>query len=78
MKRSVLLATIVTVVAVTGCGSGDTPDRADAAAVAESPAATRSVVPDLRVTDVATGEAVQLRARVATDKPTLIWMWAPH
>lgn len=37
-----------------------------------------SIVPVIDVVDVATGRTVSLRATIATDRPTLIWMWAPH
>jgi hypothetical protein len=40
--------------------------------------AARTVVPAVAVTDIATGQSVELRAQVAPDKPTLLWMWAPH
>jgi hypothetical protein len=43
-----------------------------------SSAAAASIVPAVDVVDVNTGQTVALRASIATDKPTLIWMWAPH
>ena len=35
-------------------------------------------LPDLEVVDVATGTPVQLRSLVPSDRPTLLWFWAPH
>lgn len=37
-----------------------------------------SIVPAVDVIDMNTGRSVALRETIATDKPTLIWMWAPH
>ena len=42
------------------------------------PAAAASIVPAVDVIEVSSGRSVGLRSAVATDKPTLIWMWAPH
>ena len=45
--------------------------------VAATPAAA-AVLPAVEVTDVATGAKYSLASLVATDRPTLFWMWAPH
>ena len=41
-------------------------------------AAASSIVPAVDVIDVNTGQSVALRTVMARDRPTLIWMWAPH
>ncbi len=59
-----------------------TPTGASAPADTKGGATTTavgpSIVPAVDVIDVNTGQFVALRATIATDKPTLIWMWAPH
>lgn len=59
----------------------------DAAATAEvqGPAtasdgdlAADAFVPDVDVVDVTTGATVSLARSVASDKPVLLWAWAPH
>ena len=45
--------------------------------IASTPAAA-AVLPAVEVTDVATGAKYSLASLVATDRPTLFWMWAPH
>ncbi|MEO5841183.1 MAG: hypothetical protein ABIQ73_19520 [Acidimicrobiales bacterium] len=56
-----------------GTGNDGRPDSPTT-----SGTATASIVPAVDVVDVSTGQSVALRASIATDKPTLIWMWAPH
>lgn len=79
----------VAALGLVGCG-GNTVADGDAAApsptgasVTETGGATTtavgsSIVPAVDVIDVSTGRPVALRATTATDRPTLIWMWAPH
>ena len=45
--------------------------------IASTPDAA-AVLPAVEVTDVATGAKYSLASLVATDRPTLFWMWAPH
>ena len=52
--------------------------QSSSAAASASAVATNTIVPDVAVVDVTTGTSASLRALIATDKPTLIWMWAPH
>lgn len=66
-------AVIVTAALVLAGCSGDAASPTPSGA----PTATASVVPDVQVLDLATGQQVALPSRVATDKPTLLWMWAP-
>ncbi len=71
MRRTrAVIATAALVLA--GCGAD-----ANAPAASGAPTASASVVPDVQVLDLATGQKVALPSRVATDKPTLLWMWAP-
>lgn len=67
-------APTVTVVTPTVTAAGpSTPATSAAVATAVS-----SVVPDVSVVEVSSGRSVGLRGAAATDRPTLIWMWAPH
>lgn len=60
-----------------GCGSA-----AEEAGPASNPdgaeQAEGSVVPEVAVLDVPTGDEIQLTSLVDSDRPTLLWMWAPH
>lgn len=60
-------------VASPAVGGDPTPTSTGAADATGS-----SIVPPVDVIDVSTGRSVALRTTIATDKPTLIWMWAPH
>ena len=72
MRRTrAMIATAALVLA--GCGGDAASTRAS-----DAPAASASVVPDVEVVDLATGQKVALPSKVATDKPTLLWMWAPY
>lgn len=75
LSTSILaILTIVVLVALAGCGDSG-PSAVDGAA---APAGTpKNVVPQVEVVDVGTGQRVGLQSRVATDRPTLLWMWAP-
>jgi thiol-disulfide isomerase/thioredoxin len=73
-------------------GDGDTaPPGSSASTPAASPApigpvapdpAARlspdSIVPDVQVVEVGSGAPVSLPGAVASDKPVLLWAWAPH
>ena len=59
-----------------GCGSGQ--DTGTAAPAAGGDGAQATVLPDLSVTDIATGDQVTLRSLVPADRPVLLWFWAPH
>jgi hypothetical protein len=72
--RYLLPAVVVAALTLVGCG-GNTATNGDAA---PTTAVESSIVPAVDVIDVNTGGSVALRAAIATDKPTLIWMWAPH
>jgi hypothetical protein len=55
-----------------------TGSSAPAGGGATTTAVGSSIVPAVDVIDVNTGQPVALHTTIATDKPTLIWMWAPH
>ncbi len=80
----------VTALALTGCSAASPTQEAE---VPASPAAgaprdtsgtggnglsAHSIVPDVEVLDVVSGETVALPAAVKSDKPVLLWAWAPH
>lgn len=88
-----LAALTVAVLALSACASGVDSAQAPAAApiaaatptpvgpVAEDPRiqlSADSVVPDVEVVDVVSGLPVSLTRSVASDKPVLLWAWAPH
>ena len=51
---------------------------ADTSEQVAAPIAVSGDVPDLELTDVATGDGVQLRSLMPADTPVLFWFWAPH
>ena len=64
---------------VAGCGGGD-PTGAGSAATADpggAPLAAEATSAWLR-TKVVDGSEVALGDAVASDRPTLLWFWAPH
>ena len=72
-------ALAIAALTLAGCGgntatSSNTAPRPSIASTADG----SSIVPAVDVIDVNTGQPVALRATIATDKPTLLWMWAPH
>lgn len=87
-------AGVVTVaaLALTGCSAASQTQDAEAPAspAAAAPRDTpesgadparlsaNSIVPNVEVLDVVTGETVSLPAAVKSDKPVLLWAWAPH
>jgi thiol-disulfide isomerase/thioredoxin len=63
--------------------AGAEPDSASAAsqgpAASDIPAVSPdSLVPAVDVVDVRTGDTVNLGSVVPSDKPVLLWAWAPH
>ncbi len=53
-------------------------DDAPPTEAAEPAAAVDSVLPDVDVVDLATGETVNLASFAPADRPILLWFWAPH
>ena len=72
-------ATSQTAPATTGAGAPSTTGSISSGAETSTSAReVAGIVPDAQVTEVTSGDTVRLRAVMATDRPTLIWMWAPH
>jgi hypothetical protein len=64
---------------VAGCGGGD-PTGAGSAATADQGGAPLAdeATSSLLLTKVVDGSEVALGDAVASDRPTLLWFWAPH
>ncbi len=62
---------------VATAGSGGSVVASGTAAPATQPSIVANL-PALEVVDVATGASHSLASLIATDRPTLLWMWAPH
>lgn len=80
IRQAVVVACALVVLA--GCGS-DAPTSTPGAPAASPTTNLTSVgkpvrIPDVTMVDVATGQKVSLHASVATDRPTLLWAWAPY
>lgn len=88
-----LAAATVAVLALSACASGvdsaEAPIAPPIAAATPTPLgpvaedsraelSADSVVPDVEVVDVVSGVPVSLTRSVASDKPVLLWAWAPH
>ncbi len=57
------------------------PDTAPPGAATDTTAPVptgESPLPQVEVRDVATGEMLQLAALLPSDRPLLVWFWAPH
>ena len=71
MKRSIIVAILLALVAV-ACADGAQTESA-------APAGTSSSdLPDVDVVDVVTGATVNVSTLAPGDKPLLVWFWAPH
>lgn len=44
----------------------------------DAPSNRRVVLPDVEVRNVATGEHRSLATLLPSDRPLLVWFWAPH
>jgi thiol-disulfide isomerase/thioredoxin len=87
-----LVAVALAALVLSACSAGvDSTPPAAAPVVAATPTpigpvapdagaelSPQSVIPDVDVLDVATGVTVSLPRSVASDKPVLLWAWAPH
>lgn len=68
------------------CGGGADEDGTSAADRGEAPASAArapeaqgsSAIPAVDVIDVSSGEEFALGGLVPSDRPLLIWFWAPH
>jgi len=75
MKQLVVFAAIGSMW-LSACGSGSDAGRPTSAAI--EPNAEVSPLPAIEVDDVTDDRRVALDAFVPSDRPTLIWFWAPH
>jgi hypothetical protein len=57
-------------------GSGAAP--AEAPRGAGPPAPGTSAIPEVTVLDVASGDEFALGSIVPSERPVLVWFWAPH
>lgn len=80
--------------AIAGCGSGSQGDAASAAApapaeadtVQQQPSVEKAApappdaprLPKVNVVDIRSGDEVNLASLAPSDKPLLVWFWAPH
>jgi len=63
---------------LSGCGSGSGSDAGRTTSAAIESNAEVSPLPAIEVDDVTDDRRVALDAFVPSDRPTLIWFWAPH
>lgn len=69
------------------CGGGESstgpagttiPPSPDAIEVLDHANTAANILPDVVVDDVMLGNKVNVRNIATSDKPVLLWMWAPH
>ena len=88
-RAKVVAVTVVGALALAACGGGadggsDTGDALPAVVVPDDVEIdttvdlTTNLLPDLVVDNLGDGNKVNLRNFGAGDRPTLLWMWAPH
>lgn len=79
---ALIAATALTLAACGGTTNSGSPAEAAGSAAAGTAAAgpsnAASPLPDVEVLDVTSGERVQLAGYLPAEKPTLVWLWAPH
>ncbi len=64
VRRLALIAVVSVLVVAAACGSSSEEGS--------------SGIPDVAVTDLATGDQVPLTSVAEPGLPTLVWFWAPH
>jgi len=72
---------VAAALALSACGSDGSsagPATADGGSAPGTAAEGASPLPAVDVVDVTSGETVALASLLPADKPTLVWMWAPH
>ena len=69
---------VVLALVFAGCGSGQETAPGTAAPADVGDGAVANALPDLSVSDLATGEPMALQSLVPADRPVLLWFWAPH
>lgn len=74
LRRALVVSVAVVVMALgaAGCGGGERAATGERA-LPGSPVG----LPDVTVTDLATGEPVPLASVARPELPTLVWFWAP-
>lgn len=80
MRRRVACATMG-LLALSACGSGTDPGLPTSSAIDSNSIDSNSGVsplPAIEVDDVTGDRRVALDAFVPSDRPTLVWFWAPH
>ena len=61
-----------------GDSATEAPAPPDEVAVVPASDIESNVLPDVVVNNVTLGNQVNLRNMVPSEKPVLVWMWAPH
>jgi ABC-type glycerol-3-phosphate transport system substrate-binding protein len=74
-RISLVLASLLGLAA---CGASSDPSSTAAEADASGDSDVPSALPDVDVVDVGAGATVNLRSLLPSDRPLLIWFWAPH
>ena len=82
----ILTLAVLTLLAVVAASCGGTEPAQDgrapappASPPAEPPAAAGpTILPDVTVIDVVSGESLLVSSLAPADRPILLWFWAPH
>lgn len=75
---------VLGVLVIASCGGSDRDGGAGAGSAGPSPAAgaqpsnAGSPLPAITVQDVTADREVALNSFIPSDRPTLLWFWAPH
>ncbi|NNK91834.1 MAG: hypothetical protein HKO87_05320 [Acidimicrobiia bacterium] len=75
MRRTLIAFVGALAVVAAACGGGD--GSSDAAGPPEEIPGV-GALPAVEVLDVATGDSVDVSTLLPSDKPLLVWFWAPH
>ena len=80
-RRSAALVAAA-VLGLSACGASDATSTGQASDPGldgqSAPASSQSDLPAVEVVDVVTGESFELTELAPSDRPTLLWFWAPH
>lgn len=76
-------AAALAAVGLAACGEGGDPSAGSAVTTAGNPraaaaAAPGSAIPAVTVLDVGSGDEFALGSIVPSERPVLVWFWAPH
>ncbi|MBT8214083.1 MAG: hypothetical protein KJP12_02585 [Acidimicrobiia bacterium] len=75
MRRNLCAFVVALSLVAAACGGGDGSGEA-AGPPEEIPGV--GALPAVEVLDVATGDTVDVSTFLPSDKPLLVWFWAPH